>query len=67
MAIHESLLLGLLVLLTLLDTIQSDHHVSTSLNRCSFPQGFVFGTATAAYQVKSSTSVNIQIFAELYF
>ena len=47
---------GLLVLLGLLTnfiTVSSSHE-STSFNRTSFPKGFIFGTAAAAYQVTKS-------------
>ena len=47
---------GLLVLLGLLTnfiTVSSSHE-SASFNRTSFPKGFIFGTAAAAYQVTKS-------------
>ena len=52
--------LGLLVLLGLLTNIiavSSSHdsaYDTASLNRTSFPEGFIFGTAAAAYQVTKS-------------
>jgi len=45
--------LGLLVLLGLLTNgiAVSPSYDTASLNRTSFPRGFIFGTAAAAYQV----------------
>ncbi|XP_010265850.1 PREDICTED: beta-glucosidase 12-like [Nelumbo nucifera] len=54
------LLLGLLVLVDSLAppiapaTATPIHHVSPSLNRSSFPTGFIFGTASAAYQYEGA-------------
>ena len=47
--------LGLLVLLGLLTNgiAVSPRYDTASLNRTSFPRDFIFGTATAAYQVMS--------------
>lgn len=55
-------LLGFLVMLVLVFSlagvlvVSSAHEASASLNRSSFPAGFIFGTASAAYQVFSSFS-----------
>ena len=53
MASHGYPAIGLLVLLGLLTNgiAVSQSHDTASLNRTSFPKGFIFGTATAAYQV----------------
>jgi len=34
-----------------ISTFSTDNFKSTSLNRSSFPKGFIFGTASSAYQV----------------
>lgn len=40
----------------------------TSLNRSSFPTGFIFGTASSAYQVYNNIIVNIHYsYCTLYF
>ena len=61
---------GLLVLLGLLTnfiTVSSSHE-STSFNRTSFPKGFIFGTAAAAYQVtKSIFSMLIHVIVFFFF
>jgi beta-glucosidase len=53
-------LLGLLVFVGLLIgnsiAVTPSHHTA-SLNRSSFPAGFIFGTASAAYQVSMSCSI----------
>ncbi|XP_050276643.1 beta-glucosidase 12-like isoform X1 [Quercus robur] len=48
--------IGLLVLLGLLTNgiAVSQSHDTASLNRTSFPKGFIFGTATAAYQYEGA-------------
>ncbi|VVA96967.1 unnamed protein product [Arabis nemorensis] len=54
MAMQKFPLLGLLLLLTFVGSpATADGPVcppSTKLSRASFPEGFLFGTATAAYQ-----------------
>ena len=49
------LLLGLLLFLASLTNnsiaVTPSHHSTASLNRSSFPAGFIFGTASASYQV----------------
>ena len=56
MAFQGHPVLGLLVLLGLLTNglAVSPSHGIASLNRTSFPRGFISGTATAAYQVTMS-------------
>ena len=56
MAFQGHPVLGLLVLLGLLTNgiAVSPSHGIASLNRTSFPKGFIFGTASAAYQVTKS-------------
>ena len=64
MAFQGHPVLGLLVLLGLLTNgiaVSPSHgiavspsHGIASLNRTSFPRGFIFGTASAAYQVTKS-------------
>ena len=53
MAFQGYPILGLLVLLVLLTngTAVSPSLDTSSLNRTSFPKGFVFGTGAAGYQV----------------
>jgi len=53
MAFEGYLLLGLLVLLGSL-TSSTGAHETVSLNRSSFPAGFIFGTASSSYQVNLS-------------
>ena len=56
MAFQGHPVLGLLVLLGLLTNsiAVSPRHGIASLNRTSFPRGFIFGRALAAYQVTKS-------------
>nr|POE52348.1 non-cyanogenic beta-glucosidase [Quercus suber] len=56
MAFQGIPVLGLLVLLVLLTngTAVSPSLDTSSLNRTSFPKGFVFGTAAAAYQYEGA-------------
>ena len=55
MAFERHLVLGLLVLhaswLTNTIAFRPNHNSTASLNRSSFPAGFIFGTASASYQV----------------
>nr|POE69591.1 cyanogenic beta-glucosidase [Quercus suber] len=53
MAIQSYLVLGLLVLLGLLTNVIAVRYPA-SLNRTSFPEGFIFGTAAAAYQYEGA-------------
>ncbi|KAB1224247.1 Beta-glucosidase 12 [Morella rubra] len=53
MAFYEGYLcLGLLVLFGLF--VNGTDHVTTSLNRSSFPAGFIFGTASSSYQYEGA-------------
>ena len=56
MAFQGYPVLGLLVLLGLLTNgiAVSPSYDTASLSRTSFPRGFIFGTASAAYQVIKS-------------
>ncbi|KFK38314.1 hypothetical protein AALP_AA3G097600 [Arabis alpina] len=58
MALQKFLLLGLLLVLTFVGSpATADGPVcppSTKLSRASFPEGFIFGTATAAFQVEGA-------------
>jgi hypothetical protein len=54
MAFERYLVLGFLVLhasLTNTIAVRPKHYSTASLNRSSFPAGFIFGTASASYQV----------------
>ncbi|RID64144.1 hypothetical protein BRARA_E03100 [Brassica rapa] len=57
MTLHKVPLIGLLLLLAIIvSPATADGPVcppSTKLSRASFPEGFLFGTATAAYQKES--------------
>ncbi|KAF8369269.1 hypothetical protein HHK36_032722 [Tetracentron sinense] len=58
MAVEGYLLSGILVLANLLarSEVVIASHDSASFNRSSFPAGFVFGTASAAYQYEGSAN-----------
>jgi len=55
MALNVLLLSGIIVILNSLAIIEATilltNDISKSLNRSSFPQGFIFGTSSSAYQV----------------
>ncbi|KAE8037055.1 hypothetical protein FH972_009680 [Carpinus fangiana] len=54
MAFESYLLLGLLVLLGSLSSSTSTHYSTASLNRSSFPAGFIFGMASSSYQYEGA-------------
>lgn len=75
MKVFVSLLLGLLLLLVSADEsfgfskkygISLDNDIN-ALNRSSFPPGFIFGGATAAYQVRHASIMNKSNFSLLGF
>ncbi|XP_059429779.1 beta-glucosidase 12-like [Corylus avellana] len=57
MAFERYLVLGLLVLhvsLTNTIAVRPNHYSTASLSRSSFPEGFIFGTASASYQFEGA-------------
>lgn len=62
--VHELMLLCILILVSSASHCKAEHgalkpadYDTVSLNRSSFPDGFLFGTASAAYQVDSDSVV----------
>ena len=56
MALNVLLLQGIIVILSYVAIIEAsilltNDDINNSLNRSSFPEGFIFGTASSAYQV----------------
>ncbi|GFY92144.1 beta glucosidase 31 [Actinidia rufa] len=56
MAVQGWILVGVLVLINALSwsEVATADHVTSSFNRSSFPAGFVFGTASSAYQYEGA-------------
>ena len=64
MAFQGYPVLGLLVLLGLLTNgiAVSPSYDTASLNRTSFPKGFIFGTASSAYQVTTEYFLYVNLY-----
>lgn len=74
--IHGSFVFGLVLLLVCSSVMLSSiantrpfHFDVSSLNRSSFPEGFIFGTASSAYQViiKTPGGISHQLLFELFY
>ncbi|KAE9600177.1 hypothetical protein Lal_00045799 [Lupinus albus] len=57
MAMNVHFLLSVLLILNSVIIFEATTHIYTSLNRSSFPQGFIFGTASSAYQYEGASNL----------